>query len=101
MTLRVTVVLALRERQEVVELDLPEGATLAEALAAADLPRRFPGTAPASLRAGIWSRTRPPQTRLRDGDRVEIYRPLEADAKAERRARARLKASSTRSRSGR
>ena len=101
MKLRVTVVLALRERQEVVDLGLEEGATIGDAIAAADLAARMPQVDPATLSAGLWSKARPRGTRLRDGDRVELYRPLQADAKAQRRARARLNPSSTRSRNGR
>ena len=101
MSLRVTVALALARRQEVVEVELAEGATIGDAIAASGLEARFPGMEIAALSTGIWSRARPVDTRLRDGDRVELYRPLEADAKAQRRARAGLRASSTRSRSGR
>jgi putative ubiquitin-RnfH superfamily antitoxin RatB of RatAB toxin-antitoxin module len=100
-TLRVCVVLALPERQEVVELDLQEGATVADAVAASGLAERYPALEVARMPAGIWSRPRPPETLLRDGDRVELYRPLQADPKAQRRVRAGARPSSTRSRSGR
>ena len=99
--IRVSVAIALPSRQEVVEVELPAGATLADAIEAARLPERFPGVEPGDFSTGVWSRLKPPGTRLQDGDRVELYRPLAADAKAQRRARARLKPSSTRSRSGR
>ena len=101
MKLRVTVAIALPQRQEVIELEVPEGSTLGDAVAAARLPERFPGFDLGAFSTGIWSRPRSAQAILRDGDRVELYRPLQADAKAERRARARLKPSSPRSRSGR
>jgi len=39
-------------------------------------------------RAGVWGRPASPDTRLRDRDRVEIYRPLIADPKEIRRRRA-------------
>ena len=99
--LRVSVVLAAPGRQEVVELELAVGATLADAVAAAKLPERVPGIDLKDYSTGIWSRLRPATTLLRDGDRVELYRALQADAKAQRRARAGIKPSSTRSRSGR
>ena len=38
---------------------------------------------------GIFGRRVPPATRLADGDRVEIYRPLALDPKEQRRRRAR------------
>jgi uncharacterized protein len=101
MKLRVSVALAVPGRQEVVELELPHGATVAEAVAASCLLERFPGLDPATLSTAVWGRSRPGESRLRDGDRVEILRPLRADVKAQRRERARLRPSSPRSRSGR
>jgi putative ubiquitin-RnfH superfamily antitoxin RatB of RatAB toxin-antitoxin module len=100
MTLRVSVALALPDRQEVVALELAEGATVADALAAARVAERMPGYADGRLAVGVWSRRCDPSTRLRDGDRVEVYRPLQADPKDSRRRRA-ASSSSTRSRSGR
>lgn len=89
MTLRVSVVLAWPERQDVVELEMPEESTVADALQRAQA--LFPERDLSGLRAGIWSRPCAPDTRLRDGDRVELYRPLIADAKAMRRSRVRRK----------
>ena len=84
----VTVVLALLERATEIELRLAPGATVGDALA------RFPTrTAPdvdiATAPVGIWGRRVDRSHALRDGDRVEIYRPLVADPKAARRRRAR------------
>ena len=97
--MRVTVALALPARQEVIPLELDEGATVDDALRAAKAADFFAGTAPVQLRAGIWGRACAGDTALRDGDRVEVYRRLEADPKEMRRARAGLR-SSTRPRSG-
>lgn len=94
--MRVLVVVAGPRAQEVVELDLEEGASLAQALAAARVAERHPGIA--LDRVGVWGKLRDPGTRLREGDRVEVYRPLVADAKEMRRERAGLRPS-TRSRS--
>ena len=100
MTLRVSVALALPQRQEVVELELPPGSRVRDALGAAAARALLAGMDPAALDVGIWSRRCGLDAPLRDGDRVEIYRPLAADPKAMRRARARLRPS-TRSRSAR
>jgi hypothetical protein len=99
MILQVSVAVALPDRQEVIALELPEASTAADAVAAARVGERFPGLDLATARLGIWSQPCELATPLRDGDRVEIYRPLQADPKAMRRARARLKPSS-RSRNG-
>jgi uncharacterized protein len=71
---------------EVVSLRLPEGATLADALAASGLLARH-GLPPDVVKAGIWGRLREPATVLRAQDRVEIYRALLVDPKEARRQR--------------
>ena len=53
--MKVSVAIALPGRQEVIELELDPGATLADAIAAARLAERFPGVDFAAMRAGIWS----------------------------------------------
>jgi hypothetical protein len=97
--MRVTVAVALLSRQEVIELDLPPEATVADAIAAARLADRFPGVDFSAMRTGIWSRAATAGARLREGDRVELYRALEADPKEQRRNRAGIKRAS-RSRNG-
>lgn len=98
--MRVLVVLALPGAQEVVPLDLPEGSRVDDALAAARIGERAPRLVAEGVETGIWGRPCALQALLRDGDRVEVYRALKADAKAQRRERARLKPASPRSRSG-
>jgi uncharacterized protein len=97
--MRVSIAIAWPEHQEVIDLELAAGSTVADAIAAAKLGQRFPGLDVGALQLGIWSREVDPSTMLRDGDRVEIYRKLKADPKDMRRARARAKPS-PRSRSG-
>jgi putative ubiquitin-RnfH superfamily antitoxin RatB of RatAB toxin-antitoxin module len=92
--MKVSVAVALPGRQEVIELELGPGATLADAIAAARLAERFPGVDFAAMRAGIWARAAKLATVLRDGDRVELYRPLNADPKDMRRTRAAVRPSS-------
>ena len=87
--MRVSVAVAWPDRQEVLDLDLEEGATVADALARAR--ELLPHADLQSMSPGIWSRPCPLDRRLREGDRVELYRPLAADPKQMRRARARRK----------
>jgi putative ubiquitin-RnfH superfamily antitoxin RatB of RatAB toxin-antitoxin module len=87
--IRVEVVYALADRAESVEVRLPAGATAAEAVKASGLAARHPGMNTESI--GVFGRRVSPQTRLADGDRVEIYRPLVLDPKEARRRRARGK----------
>ena len=95
--MRVSIVAATRERQEVVEVELAQGATVADALERVRSHPAFAGIEWEAVRVGVWSRECARDQRLREGDRVEIYRPLVADPKTQRRSRARLR-SSTRSR---
>lgn len=67
-------------------LQLPEGATVADALTACDAgPRLCEGKVGAAL--GIWGRQVTPDCKLAQGDRVEVYRPLKVDPKVARRER--------------
>ncbi len=95
--IRVQVVIALAQGQEVFELELAAGARVADALAAPPVAVRLAALGLQQSPVGVWSRRCEPAAALRDGDRVEIYRPLAADAKAQRRAR--LRTSSRRPRS--
>ncbi len=88
-SLRVQVVYALPERCWAFALELGEGATVADALAAADLAGKLPGVLVDPARLAVFGKTAAPETRLHDGDRVEILRPLVADPKQARRERAR------------
>lgn len=74
------------EQCERVSLRLAEGACVGDALAASGLCERH-GLAAAALEIGVWGRKQPLQTRLRDRDRVELYRPLQVDPKEARRLR--------------
>ncbi|APO97132.1 RnfH family protein [Xanthomonas vesicatoria] len=81
--MQVEVVLAWSDRYNAVMLDLPDGATAAEAAAASGLCREHP---PAALAIhGVVAR---PNQVLRAGDRVELLRPLLLDPKEARRRRA-------------
>ncbi|GAB3038122.1 MULTISPECIES: RnfH family protein [Oleiagrimonas] len=70
------------------ELCLHEGATVAEALAACDLAQACPHLDVSMAPVGIFSRKVGRDHSLRDGDRVEIYRPLQMDPMQARRRRA-------------
>ena len=79
----VDVVFARPERQILRCVQLPAGSTVEDALAASGLAEEArPGG------VGIHGKAVPAKTVVRDGDRVEIYRPLHVDPKDLRRARA-------------
>lgn len=78
-----------REVREL-ELTLPEGSTVAHALAqTAWFAQDEAGSpiVPAELTLGLWGRKTTLGHALRDGDRLEIHRPLQVDPKVARRER--------------
>ncbi len=85
--LQVLVVYALPGRQWEVAVRLAPGATAADAVERSGLCRQLPQLQGAALDLGIFNRPCAADTPLRDGDRVEIYRPLLLDPKAARHLR--------------
>jgi putative ubiquitin-RnfH superfamily antitoxin RatB of RatAB toxin-antitoxin module len=71
---------------DTVQLELPPGASLADALRASGLLGRH-GLVAEEASFGIWGRKQPADTLLRERDRVELYRPLTVDPKEARRLR--------------
>ena len=80
--LKVEVVYALPGRQQAVTLELEQGASAFDAVRASGIGAPYAGLA-------IYGRKIAPATKLRDGDRVELLRPLAADPNEARRKRAR------------
>jgi uncharacterized protein len=87
-TINVDVCYALPEKQALVHIKLPVGATLLQALEASGLLHKHPEIDLKKNKFGIFAKLSKPDSLLRDGDRVEIYRPLIADPKEVRKQRA-------------
>ena len=83
--IRVEVVFALPERQKLVTVHVPDGSSVADAIAAAGLAEAFPEYDLAAATVGIWGQVADRDRRLAAGDRVELYRPLEIDPREARR----------------
>ena len=84
----VEVCYAQAEKQALVSVKLPEGATLQQALEASGLLEKHPEIDLRKNKFGVFAKLSKPDTVLRDRDRVEIYRPLIADPKEVRKQRA-------------
>jgi putative ubiquitin-RnfH superfamily antitoxin RatB of RatAB toxin-antitoxin module len=84
----VEVAYALPERQTIVELTVSRGTTLEEAIRQSGILEQFPGIDLANSKVGVFGKLAKPGDILRNGDRVEIYRPLIADPKEVRKQRA-------------
>lgn len=88
-SINVEVCYALKDRQEIVRLKMPEGCTVQRAIDASGLLQKHPEIDLAKLnKLGVFAKLVKADTVLRDKDRVEIYRPLIADPKEVRRKRA-------------
>lgn len=65
------------------------GTTLRQALEASGMSRRHPEIDATRHALGVWGQLRPLDAALREGDRIEVYRPLQVDPKEARRLRQR------------
>jgi putative ubiquitin-RnfH superfamily antitoxin RatB of RatAB toxin-antitoxin module len=87
--MKIEVIYALPDRQELVTLDLPDGSTAQQAVEASGLLQKYPDIEPGGRnKLGVFSKLVKADALLRDRDRVEIYRPLIADPKEVRRQKA-------------
>ena len=83
--LRVEVVFALPDRQVLVAVELDPGGTVAQAIEKSSISDAFPDYDLSACQVGIWGQVVKRDHVLRDGDRVEIYRPLAIDPQKARR----------------
>lgn len=86
--MRVEVAYAQPETQTLLCVDLPPGSTADEAVRRSGILARHPEIAWPGTPIGVFGRRVEPDRMLREGDRVEIYRPLTLDPKEARRRRA-------------
>jgi len=77
--------------QSSLSLDLVKGSNINQAIHLSGLLERFPEIDLAVNKVGIFSKIQKLDTVLHSGDRIEIYRPLQADPKEARRQRAKKK----------
>ena len=84
----VTVCFSGAARQcEEVALQLPNGSTVVDAIRKSRVLAEVPDTEVDALQAAVWGRKQAFDHPLRDGDRVELCRPLKVDPKMARRER--------------
>ena len=89
--IRVEVAYALPHKQKLISLQVPVGTTLFEAARESGIGEHFEGLDLERAPMGVFglAEANPKQRVLKDGERVEIYRPLIVDPKETRKARAR------------
>jgi putative ubiquitin-RnfH superfamily antitoxin RatB of RatAB toxin-antitoxin module len=74
------------------DLTVAEGTTIQQAIMQSGILREVAAIDLTACKLGVYGKLKPPDTVLREHDRIEIYRPLIADPKETRRLRAELKA---------
>ena len=84
----IEVVFPLAQKQEILTVKLPVGATVREAIEASGVLKKYPEIDITKNKLGVFAKLAKPDAPLRDRDRVEIYRPLIADPKEVRKQRA-------------
>jgi len=91
--LKVEVAYARPDKQEIVPVQVAEGTTAIEAVNLSGITAMFPEIDAESIDMGIFGKVikKPADHELRDGDRVELYRPLQIDPKQARLNRAKRK----------
>jgi putative ubiquitin-RnfH superfamily antitoxin RatB of RatAB toxin-antitoxin module len=91
--IRIEIVYAQSQRSIAKSLSLPPGALIADALKLAAMDAEFQGLDMANATVGIYGQVAGRDRPLKNGDRIEIYRPLLEEPKLARRKRASSKAS--------
>lgn len=86
--IHVEIVYAEPQRSVVKSLSVTQDAVIADALRLAAADQDFQGVDLANAAVGIFGKVAPRDQPLKDGDRIEIYRPLLEEPKLARRTRA-------------
>ena len=88
--LRIEVAYARPDLQKIVELEVDEGTSVFDAASRSGLEQIFPEISYAEIDMGVFGKVvkKPHEEMLRDGDRIELYRPLIIDPKQARLNRA-------------
>ena len=86
--IRIEIVYAQPRGSVVKALSVPTGAVIADALSLVAAEQDFSGIDLANCAVGIFGKVERKDQPLKDGDRIEIYRPLAEEPKLARRKRA-------------
>ena len=86
--LQVEVVYAMPHEAKVMELSVTEGTSIGEAIEQSGILQACPEVDLDRNKVGVFSKLKKLNDRVKDSDRIEIYRSLKADPKEARRNRA-------------
>lgn len=83
--MKIGVTYAMPTRHVWLNLDVPEGTTVQQAIERSGILKQFPDIDMAKQKVGIFGKIVPPETVVEEGNRIEIYRPITVDPKTVRR----------------
>lgn len=86
--INIEVVYGLPDKQTLLSLSVAEDVLVKDAIIESGILEQYPEIDLDSSKVGIWNRVCKMDASLREGDRIEIYRPLIADPKEVRKRRA-------------
>ena len=86
--IRILLAFATREKQNVLKVEIPRETTLQQGLSLLVPQIASLLNGENAFASGVWGKIRAANYVLREGDRIEFYRPLKADPKQARRVRA-------------
>ena len=92
-TVAIEVVFAVPEKQEVIQIEVPSGTLIRDAVRLSCIEALFPKDDLSILAVGVWNEVKSQAYVVQSGDRVEVYRSLINNAKDARRRRAETQAS--------
>lgn len=95
-TITAEVAYATPEQQILLTVTVPQGSTALEVIEGSGLLEKVPSLQAENLQVGVFSQRlkSPTEYEVKEGDRLEVYRPLLIDPKQARRERAQQKESS-------
>ncbi|MEO5335689.1 MAG: RnfH family protein [Magnetospirillum sp. WYHS-4] len=83
--MKVGVVYAKPGRHAMLNIEIPEGATIKQAIEKSGILGRFPEIDLGTQKVGVFGKPLPLETVVEEGARIEIYRPITADPKTVQR----------------
>ena len=83
--MKIGIAYASTRRQVWLTIEVPEGATIGDAIERSGILQQFPEIYLEQQKVGVFSKIAKLDAALTDGDRVEIYRPITCDPKTVRR----------------
>ena len=86
--MKIEVAYALRHKQTLLNIEVDDNASVEDAIQQSNILKKYPEINLKKNKVGIFGKITSLDVKLREKDRVEIYRPLIADPKEVRKQRA-------------